>query len=569
MNAKPQSEPRKPFDADLDILNTLSARLGSGTFGAVYRGYFKSKSGEEFPAAIKIFNNRALQENKELEGNILQSLEHPNIVKVYKVGVHPKEGNYIAMELCECTLKGFLHKHGIRKFSEREARSFFVEICKGVKYLQSKNIIHRDLKFENILIDSRNNLKIADFGLAKWIDESNLTNTACGSTHIMAPEIIKRLPYGKASDIWSLGIILYGMLTGDEALYKNVNRIEYEERIKNFKSITFPADSNISPEAQDLISKILNPDPLKRLTVDQILNHLWMKGSQGEEILSSNYYLSNYQNTISKELSLANQLASHISKDIFSGLSKSMNSILNKLVTFYESLDALNGNTYGILNMKEVRLYSLMKIMILFSRLDNIEFVGTNNVSSKFQLLKVLEGSRKALFTELKSKILSDIRSLVEQLDCGSKATSNFDSYYFEAIMDFLDALVNKDINKSIEGRDLRKLYMCAISMFHIYAKEYDQVVIEVKRKPEAITDYSKLAKIDCDSFNSKIETFINQLNLAFDGSDEGKAEEKELKALYEISIKIVSNCKERVAQVESIFKIVETKIHPRLTELK
>src|SRR3990167_6514531 len=177
---------RREFDKNLEIVNSLSARLGAGTFGAVFKGFYKSEQGE-VPVAIKIFNSRSIEEHKESEGNILKSLDHPNIVKVYQTGVHPRDGYYIAMELCDCTLKAFLQKHGIRRFSEKEARCFFVEICKGGQYLQMKNIIHRDLKFENILINSSNHMKIADFGLAKLLDESILTDTTCGSTHIMAP----------------------------------------------------------------------------------------------------------------------------------------------------------------------------------------------------------------------------------------------------------------------------------------------------------------------------------------------------------------------------------------------
>lgn len=283
----------KEIDEGVFIYNSLDARLGSGTFGAVFRGLVRFPNTPDTPVALKIFNNRAHRE-KELEADLMSRANHPNIVKVIKTGYSNQYGFYIAMELCDCTLKGFLARQGIKKFSEQEACAFFKDICLGTKYLQDIGILHRDLKLENIMVDSNLHIKIGDFGLAKMVD-GDLTTTTCGSTHIMAPEIIKKLPYGKESDVWSLGVLLYGMLTGEECLFRNVGRVEYENRVKNFMGVVFPSHTELSDEVKNLIFSILVVDPRARPTIDQILEHPWVKNNiADDDLMNSRYVLKTY-----------------------------------------------------------------------------------------------------------------------------------------------------------------------------------------------------------------------------------------------------------------------------------
>jgi serine/threonine protein kinase len=565
-----QAENRKEFDKNLYIWSSLNSRLGSGTFGSVYKGVYVGKDGQELPSAIKVFNSRSMQENKELEGAILQGLEHPNIVRVYQTGVHDKEGYYIAMELCDTTLKGFLHKHGIRKFSEREAKTFFIEICQGVKYLQSKNIIHRDLKFENILIDFNNNLKLADFGLAKMIEETSLTMTTCGSTHIMAPEIFKRQPYGKASDIWSLGVILFGMLSGDECIFKNVNRAEYEERMKHFKTLTLPADlHDLSNEAKDLLLKILNPDPAKRLSVDQILEHPWL--SLGEEDLyTSAYFINNYNQTSTNESSMASEIATQISKDITSALTKTINSIFSNLIKIHETLEIFKTVGTDMLNFEELYLYNCIKLVTVINKLENLEFVGTNQVSYKIQVLKLFEGVRKTLFMDLKLKLMEDIKRISDRLDMRSRIASEFEDSYLESIFSTVDAIVSKDMSKALVGKELRKLYQACLMSFTLYTKDYDQFVCDVKLLQDGLGSFAEKHKLDIDSFKTKAENFVNQVTLSFEKETGAKLlNSSDMKGLYEISFKITCFKRQYLDEFDKVFKDIENRIELRLKELK
>lgn len=287
-----QQLPMKEVDKGVYIYTNVESRLGNGTFGSVFKGLYRPDSKDRgTEIALKTFNNRNYRD-KEIEADLMKGLDHPNIVKVIKAAYSATYGFYIAMELCETTLKGLLNKQGIKKFKEKEACVFFRDICLGIKYLQERGILHRDLKLENIMIDKNQQIKIGDFGLAKLV-EGDITMTTCGSTHIMAPEVFKRQPYGKESDIWSLGVLLFGMISGDECLFRNVSRQEYEERIKNYKQVIYPPGcEDLSAEVKDLLSKMLVADPKARLTIGQILEHPWIKSHvKDDDMFSSRYYI--------------------------------------------------------------------------------------------------------------------------------------------------------------------------------------------------------------------------------------------------------------------------------------
>ena len=278
----------KEMDERVFLYNTLDARLGSGTFGSVYKGRVIDPVGNKIEVAIKTFNNRNFRDT-EIEAKLMQELDHPNIVKVIKTGNSKTYGFYLAMELCETTLKGYLEKHQLKKFREEDAGPLFRDICEGIKYLQSKGILHRDLKMDNIMITKSLMIKIGDFGLAKLL-EGDITSTTCGSPHIMAPEIFRKDSYGMESDIWSLGVLLFGMVTGEECLYR-VNKMEYERRILNFTAVPFKPEWPLSPKVKNLIEGMLQPDPKKRLTVDEILAHPWLEQFQGQDDLMASQFV--------------------------------------------------------------------------------------------------------------------------------------------------------------------------------------------------------------------------------------------------------------------------------------
>lgn len=158
------------------------------------------------------FSERPILEQKvQREISLLRALDHPSILKLIDV----YESTHHIFLITELAQRGELFDYLVeqRCLSEEEAMRFFRQIIYGIDYLHTNCICHRDLKLENILLDKDNNVKICDFGLAKWVSDE-MTGTACGSPHYTAPEIIKLEHYdGRKADIWSCGIILFALVT--------------------------------------------------------------------------------------------------------------------------------------------------------------------------------------------------------------------------------------------------------------------------------------------------------------------------------------------------------------------
>ena len=160
------------------------------------------------------------------------------------------------------------------KLNEPTARFIFRQIIEGLHYLHSQNILHRDIKLDNILIDLTNTVKICDFGVSKQIKTGEIMRDQCGTPAYIAPEILLNKGYeGFGVDIWSAGVVLYTMLAGVVPFkHKYLNDLHYSIIQGKYEDI-----ENISGEAMKLIKGILETDPKKRLSLEDILNSDWFK----------------------------------------------------------------------------------------------------------------------------------------------------------------------------------------------------------------------------------------------------------------------------------------------------
>ncbi|EGR27762.1 protein kinase domain protein [Ichthyophthirius multifiliis] len=248
----------------------LERKIGSGQFGDVYKGYNKQNNQD---IAIKVVKRELLKgkfnELLENEIRVLRTCNNENIIKLYDI---KKTANnfYLMLEYCN---EGDLMQYQKEKkyLTEDEAIEFLIQIINAFKTLVKNKIMHRDFKLANIL-KHNGNIKIADFGFAKLLGNSNLTSTMLGSPLNMAPEVLDGQDYNNKADIWSIGTVLFELLFGKPPFTAG-NMIDLIKRIKN-SPLEIPKKINkISAVTEDVLRKMLVVDPKKRIEWDEVFGH--------------------------------------------------------------------------------------------------------------------------------------------------------------------------------------------------------------------------------------------------------------------------------------------------------
>ena len=228
-------------------------------------------------------------ESLKLEKEILYNIEHPFIVSMHYVFQNQFRIFFI-MDFIE---GGELFRHlvNVRRFKEEQARFMIAQVAIALGHLHEKNIVYRDLKPENVLFNRDGYLLLADFGLATKVDEDKLASSFCGTAEYLSPEMLNEEGHDQTVDWWTLGILLYEMLVGIPPFFhKNKHRMYFLIRNANV-SYPVPEKHNIyvSPEAQDLINKLLNKNRKRRLgaqdDVREILAHPFFKSLDIEALL--------------------------------------------------------------------------------------------------------------------------------------------------------------------------------------------------------------------------------------------------------------------------------------------
>ena len=259
---------------DVQIRKYLKGRLlGKGGFAKCYEftcSDTKKVSASKVVTKSSLVKSRAKQKLIS-EIKIHKSLHHPSIVG-FEHYFEDTENVYILLEMCHNQSLNELLKRR-KRLTEIEVQCYLVQMIKALKYLHSHRVIHRDLKLGNLFLTDKMELKVGDFGLATKLEfEGERKRTVCGTPNYIAPEILDgKTGHSYEVDIWSLGVICYTLIIGKPPFETQDVKTTYK-RIK-MNSYTFPDGAIISDSAKNLITEILNTDPLKRPGLDQILAH--------------------------------------------------------------------------------------------------------------------------------------------------------------------------------------------------------------------------------------------------------------------------------------------------------
>ena len=215
--------------------------------------------------------------NQEI--NSLKTVSHANIVKLLEV-IDTEEALFIVMEYVSGgDLSTYLEAKG--RLTEGEARGLFRQLVSALQHCHQRGVVHRDLKLGNLLLDANNNVKISDFGLSNQWHPGKKLDTFCGSPAYMAPELFLRMPYtGPEVDVWSLGVILYTMVTGSLP-FRGQDFWELQQRVLRGQ---YHVPKSLSNEITDLLDRMLTLSPTNRGTLDDVWQHPWVNMGQEEPL---------------------------------------------------------------------------------------------------------------------------------------------------------------------------------------------------------------------------------------------------------------------------------------------
>ena len=359
--------------------------IGEGTFGKV-------KLAKNIPTgelvAIKILEKSKIEDNDDLacvtrEIKFLKGLHHINLISLYEI-IETARNYYIIMEYAENELFSYIVSNNY--LSEEISSFFYIQILSAIEYIHSHKIVHRDLKPENILLTYNNNLiKIIDFGLAnKYNNENELLKTACGSPCYAAPEmILGKKYYGIDVDIWSSGVVLFAMVCGYLPFEDDDNEKIYRKVVIG----KYDIPKRLSKNCKDLIQKILEVNPKKRIKLDDIKNHPFLKEAyiKYNNELKEGFFLNHFNGD---EIEIYDNI-----------IEKMMEMKIKKVQCKNDIINNLKENHYN-------NITTIYKLLVKQSRRNNIKLIKKNS-------------------SNLKTKISNEVASSSSSKTCASNNNSH------------------------------------------------------------------------------------------------------------------------------------------------
>jgi len=441
----------------------ILSKLGSGSFGSVYLARNKYTNEKVALKQIKKSSANLLSDGEitdEIE--ILKNLEHPDIVRIIE-SFNTKNSYILITEYCE---GGELFDQVKNQLSETQIAVIFKQVLSGLAYLHSNNIVHRDLKLENILIheiekskttgEDLFNIKIIDFGTARIFDKKRNPQSIVGSSYYIAPEVLRQ-KYNKECDLWSVGVILYMFIVGhapfdgcdDDEITTNIQRGIYRKNDRRW--------IKASKEVKDLIQKLLTYRPSQRLSAIQALNHPWFKITDSNilydnvpkgDIISciKNLLTYNINNKLeelflayiihniprNKDAKSAIKLFKLVNENKDGKLQKNeLKKTLLNFVTeafliqndFDEKFEMMDGNNKGYINYEEFLRACLDRKKILTDKILNYAFNYFDSEKSGF----IKKNKMKRIFGNRIDNYV--FQSIFDEIDLDKDGKINFDDF--------------------------------------------------------------------------------------------------------------------------------------------
>ncbi|KAJ6248613.1 kp78a-related [Anaeramoeba flamelloides] len=435
------------------------------------------------------------------EIQILKKLNHKNIVKLIDMFENEKYWFIVTEYINGGDLSSMLEKK--KRLKESDIKKLFVQLVKGIEYCHSKNIIHRDLKLENLLITDEKKLKIIDFGLSNFSEKGELLKTHCGSPSYTAPEIFSEQKYdGFKSDIWSLGVLLYALLVGKLPFISKNPKFLYEKIITG----SFLIPNFLSKEAQNLLSKLIVVDPHQRLSIGQILEHNWLRFESKKKKIKDKILYNQQINNINSGLidplivlQMTN-LGHNISK-VLNDLENNDDSELRPTYFIYNEMSK-KGN-FKIQNQEKNDLYNKNKT-INNNTNENIFQINNFNKTKLVNTLKTTSQSQSSTSTSTSSLSLSST-SLIS-LQFKSQSSSTFSSSSSSPSSSSFTLQIGKNSKKNNSNKNFKILNKISTNSIEKKKEFYKQIV-----EDGLLINQNKPNETISINFNEKNKNDFNQ----------------------------------------------------------
>ena len=265
------------FDSDVqfDQYYERGQALGRGAFAVVYSCSLVSNPDEVYAVKVMKTDDRVKATLANREVSILADLPHEHVITLYEVYASSTH-TWMVMEYLE---GGRLDPCGKEPMSEDVARGYAAQLLKSVEFMHHRGVAHRDLKPDNMLLSNEDVLKIIDFGLSVKMGHDGFSQTFAGTGLYMAPEVLSGKSYDKECDMWSVGVIIFAMLSGHVPFYSR-SQSELKSLIMNCTYEFGPEWDSISSHAKDLVERCLRVIPSERYTAREALSHPWITGDE-------------------------------------------------------------------------------------------------------------------------------------------------------------------------------------------------------------------------------------------------------------------------------------------------